>query len=76
MLIFILKTNKEIISIEVYPDYTIDAVKNKIYEITLIPQNQQRLLFKNKQLEDSRSLSDYNVQKEATLTMVLRLRGD
>ncbi|ROT65900.1 putative polyubiquitin-C [Penaeus vannamei] len=75
MIIYVKTLTGKTLTIEVTPQDTVEVLKAKIQDIEGVPIDQQRLIFSGNQLEDERTLEDFNISSESVLHLILRLRG-
>ena len=75
MQIFIKTLTGKTLTVDTDSSETVETIKQKIQEKEGIPPDQMRLVFAGKQLEDNRTMNDYNIGNDATVHLVLRLRG-
>lgn len=75
MQIFVRSIQGNSIALEVEPWHTVEEVKLKVQQKEGIPPDEQRLIFACKQLQDGYNMSYYNIKKESTIQLALRLRG-
>ncbi len=75
MQIFVKNLSGKTIAFDVELSDTIQSVKEKVTQRDGIPVEQQRLIYSGKQLENAKTLSEYDIQKDGTLHLVLRILG-
>lgn len=75
MQVFVKSMSGKTLSVDVEPDESIESLKSKIQQKEGITPDQQRVVFEGKQLDSTKSISDYGIEEDSTLHLVLRLRG-
>ena len=73
--VFVRTVSGVTVTIDVEPNITVEMLKAKIQDKQEIPLEHQRLIYLSKQLENKRTLAEYNIQHGATIDLLLRLLG-